>query len=347
MKSIYFQNAFFVVLLIGVLVVTFFIFLPYLNALILAGVLAALFRPLFRLFLKGLKNESLAAILTLLIVLIVIISPLFFFGKQVVKETTDLYFSVVDGNRITPLDTVSRFIENGISSILPDYSGQIDINLKQYAEVALTWIIEHFGNLFSKLAQFGLLIFVSLIAFYYFLKDGTRIKRTLIDLSPLANSYDEEIFNRLYLAVNSVIRGSLTIALIQGVLTGFGFWIFGVPSSALWGGIAMITALIPGIGTALVLIPGILYLFIIGSAGNALGLLIWGALAVGLIDNFLGPRLVSRRINIHELIILLSVLGGIALFGPIGFVMGPLVLSLLVALLDIYKTLILQEKGGG
>ena len=138
-------------------------------------------------------------------------------------------------------------------------------------------------------------------------------------------------------AINSVIKGSLVIAIIQGILTGLGFTLFQVPNPALWGSIASITALIPGIGTALVLIPGILYLFFSFKIGLGFGLLAWGILAVGLIDNILGPTLVGRGTKIHPFLVLFGVLGGIQLFGPAGFIAGPLILSLLFALAEIYS----------
>ncbi len=112
--------------------------------------------------------------------------------------------------------------------------------------------------------------------------------------------------------------------------------IFGIPNGFLWGTVAAIAALIPGIGTALVFIPAIAFLFFIGNIPQALGLLAWGALAVGLIDNILGPKLVGRGMQLHSLLVLLSVLGEIIFFGPSGIFLGPLSLSLLFVLLSIY-----------
>jgi predicted PurR-regulated permease PerM len=139
-------------------------------------------------------------------------------------------------------------------------------------------------------------------------------------------------------AVYSIFAGSIIVALVQGILTGIGFTIFGVPNPALWGSIASVAALIPGVGTALVVVPGILYLFFTGSTGYAIGLLVWGILAVSLIDNFLGPILVNRGVKIHPFLILLSVLGGLIFFGPVGFLLGPIILAFLFALLDIYRS---------
>jgi predicted PurR-regulated permease PerM len=113
--------------------------------------------------------------------------------------------------------------------------------------------------------------------------------------------------------------------------------IFGIPNPALWGSFAVVSAFIPGLGTSLVVVPGILYLFFTGAHLHALGLLIWGVLAVGLIDNYLGPILINRGVNVHPFLIFLSIMGGLVFFGPIGFIAGPLMVALLFALLEIYK----------
>ena len=136
------------------------------------------------------------------------------------------------------------------------------------------------------------------------------------------------------------------MALIQGILTAVGFALFGVPNPTLWGSVAAIAALVPSVGTALVLFPAILFLYWSGAALSALGLLLWGATAVGLIDNFLGPKLAGRGMRLHPFLILLSILGGIALFGPIGFLLGPLVLSMLFVLLEIYSVINKEHESG-
>ena len=175
-----------------------------------------------------------------------------------------------------------------------------------------------------------------LISLFYFLRDGKSFTQYLKILSPLSDRQDEKILSRLFVAVNSVIKGALSIALIQGFLTGIGFWIFGVPNPVLWGSTAAIAALVPNIGTALVLVPAIGFLYLNGEVAQAIGLGIWSITAVGLIDNILGPYLINRGVKIHPLLILLSVIGGLGLFGPVGFLLGPLIISLLFALIDIH-----------
>ena len=178
--------------------------------------------------------------------------------------------------------------------------------------------------------------FLFFIALYYLLKDGHKLKAAIVALSPLADADDETIFQKLERAINSVMKGNLLIALVKGALTLAGFAIFGVPAAILWGSVGVIAALIPGIGTAILFAPAILFLFLSGKVFFGVGLIAWGVLVVGLVDNILGPKLLGRGMQLHPLIILLSVLGGIGFFGPIGFLLGPLTMSLLFALLDIY-----------
>jgi predicted PurR-regulated permease PerM len=201
----------------------------------------------------------------------------------------------------------------------------------------LEWAFSNLDTVFSGASKIVLAVFIMLLALFYLLRDGRELKRQIIALSPLGDDDDNRIFKKLEQTIYSIFAGSILVGLIQGVLTGIGFAIFGVPNPALWGSIAAVSALIPGIGTSLVMVPGVLYLFFTGSTTPAIGLLIWGVLAVGLIDNFLGPIFINRGVKIHPFLILLSVLGGLIFFGPVGFVLGPIILAFLFALLDIYR----------
>ncbi|MBI3685201.1 AI-2E family transporter [Candidatus Azambacteria bacterium] len=231
------------------------------------------------------------------------------------------------------MDTTVAYVQDKLRLI----HANITLDLNQFLRQGLGWILNNAGAVFSGITQLVFGFLLSMLAFYYFLKDGKKLVSALAVLSPLRDVDDREIFGKLNKAVHSVVLGSLVVAVIQGMLVSIGFYVFGVPNGALWGAIAAVTALIPFIGTAIIVIPAILYLFFTGSIPSGLGLLAWGATAVGLIDNFLTPKLMERGIQIHPLLILFSVLGGLSFFGPIGFLLGPLALSFLFALLDIYK----------
>ncbi len=327
---------FLLILLSGIFVLAFFIFKPFLYALILAIVFATVFGPVHkRALMITRERKGLAALLATVSVLVVVIVPLAFLGIQIFQEAVGLYSSLAQNGGATDF---SRGVGDTIQSLTKFSPVPIEfsVDVNQYLRQGLSWLLQHLGPLFANVAKAIVGIFIFLVALYYLFKDGHKLKKAVVALSPLEDIHNETILNKLALAINSIIKGNLAVALVQGILTAVGFAIFGVPNAVLWGSVASIAALIPGIGTALVLIPAILYLFFSGETLFAAGLLLWGVTAVGLVDNFLGPKLVERGMRLHPFLILLSILGGIGFFGPLGFLLGPLVLSLLFALLEIY-----------
>lgn len=323
------QLYFFITLIGGTLILTFFILRPFLAPLILAATFAVIFQPWQKRLASFFPRfSSLAALAGVLSIALVVLVPLTLFGFQIFQEARSLFQSVSrEGSEIIP---------EGIRGKITDLAPNFSLDFERIGKQVLNWIVENLNNIFSSVFGTALSFFLFLISLFYFLRDGKNFAAYLKILSPLSDREDEKILSRLYTAINSVIKGALLIALIQGLLTGAGLTIFGVPNPVLWAGTAAIAALIPNVGTALVLLPAIGYLYFEGETGRAVGLAIWGVLAVGLIDNFLAPYLVNRGIRIHPLLILLSVIGGLSLFGPVGFVLGPLVVSLLFALLDIH-----------
>lgn len=322
-------NYFFIGAISVAIVLAILIFLPFLSPLVLAIALAVVFEPLHRwviakLF-RGRYDSSLGALVTILIVAVVIFVPLTFVGLKVSREIQQLYIELTNPNASSPL----------ISKV-QDALGSSDV--VSGLQSVTHWAFTNINAIFTRVTKILIEIFVMLLALFYLLRDGRELKRQLVSLSPLSDADDSHIINKLQVAIRSVFAGTITVGIIQGILEGLGFAIFGVPNPVLWGLVAAVAALIPGIGTALVLIPAVAYLFFSGSTGMAIGLLIWGALFVGLIDNFLGPVLVNRGVKIHPFLILLSVLGGLTFFGPVGFVIGPLIIALLFALLEIYKS---------
>jgi predicted PurR-regulated permease PerM len=335
------QTYFLTTLIIASSIVAFLIFRPFLVALALAAIFAVVLQPLYRIiFLRMDGSPGLAAFATMLLSVVCILVPFAFITVQITDDAQHLYTSLSDGSGRARIDAVFRYTDDIAARYVPSFAlseADLSTSVNQYMKDGLAWLVQNLGGAFGGATRWLLDLFVFLIALYYLLRDGAKLKRAIIELSPLADTEDKTVFAQLELAVHSVIRGSLMIALIQGVLTGIGFTLFGVPNSILWGVVAALSALIPGIGTSLVLVPGVLYLFTVGTTAQAVGLLIWSVVAVGLIDNFLGPKMVGRGMQLHPLIVLLSVFGGLAFFGPAGVFLGPLCMSLLFALLSIYQ----------
>lgn len=339
------QFYFLLALLFVTLVLSFYVLRPFVSVFILAVVFTVIFQPLYRRLLKYCFNhDGLAALLTTIVVAAIILTPLTFLSVRILQELRQLYVSLIEGGG------KDNFIDifNGLAESFRRYfllPPEFSINFGQYLKEGLKWLLNNLGVLFSNFASVLATSFVFLVSLYYLLKDGRKIKQAVINYSPLADRDDEMILNKLELAISSVVKGNFTIAFIQGFLTAIGFMIFGVPNAVLWGTAAAIAALVPSVGTSLVFIPAIILMFIKGQVFSAAGLLLWGALAVGLIDNFLGPKLIGRGMKLHPLLILFSVFGGLTFFGLIGFILGPIILSLLFALLHIY--FLVTNNGAG
>lgn len=328
------QQYFFLFLFLGILALVLFIFKPFLAPLLIAGMLAIVFSKLYermRKFVRG--RDVVASLITTFTVVLIIVIPLTFFGVRFVDEATGVYVELSGGGGTQFIENIANVIERYVQSIDPRFS----IDVQGYSTLVINWVVSNLGVVFSGAATVGLSVFLAIFALYYFLKDGKKFRDAIMSLSPLADEYDQAIFEKLEKAVNSVVRGSLVIAIIQGALIGLGFLIFGVPNAVFWGFFAVIASLIPTIGTAVITIPAAIYLFAQGSIISTIGILLWGFFIAGGVDNFVRPKLIERGIDIHPFLILLSVLGGLQLFGPVGFLLGPLVLSFLFALIDLYR----------
>ncbi len=338
-KHWHLQHYFFLALLLLNIVVVYTIFRPFISFLIVGITFAVIFHPLYRWLRRTVaRNDSLAAALTTLIILVIVFTPLTWFGFQIFGEAQDVYQRLNDGER-----DLTQVITDIGQARLQHFLPQASIDVAGYVRQVVEWLLQHVGSAFTSVAQFVLYLLLSLLVLYYSLKDGYRLLNAVVHLSPLADRYDTKIVARLHAAITSVIRGSLVVALIQGVCAGIGFALFAVPNPALWGSLAVVAALVPTLGTGLIIIPGVLYLLATNHLIASVGLVLWGVMVVGLIDNLLRPKLMERDLGIHPLLILLAVIGGIHLFGPVGFLLGPLVLSFLFALLDLYP-LLLQPR---
>lgn len=333
------QRYFLLALLFAVGAAVFYILQPFLSPLVLAAIFAVVLQPIYKRVLKDMRgSETLAALVTTLTFLLILLVPLAFFGERIFSETRNLYDTVSNGTFVESANTfvqergpfLDRYIPHA-SMTLTDAMRDLSV----YANDGLRWLVLNLGTAFSGVSAFLLSFFVFLMALYYLLRDGARLSRYLVRLSPLPDNDDDLILRRLATAVNSVVKGKILIALAQGVFAGVGLVLFGVPNAILWGLVATLAALIPPFGTGLVTFPATLYLFIVSSPGAAIGMIIWGIIGSA-IDNVFGPRLMSRGTSQHPLVMILAVLGGIAFFGPVGVFLGPLVLSLFVTLLDVH-----------
>lgn len=313
---------------------------PFLTALALSTIIVTICFPLY----TGIKryvpknNSSVAALATTLVVLVAIIIPLVFMSSMVAQEVVSFYQDLSQGEG--GIQSQITAFEQGLQTLIPGF----EIDIVNQLQSSGKWFAGNLGAIFAGTLSTIFIFFISLIGSFYFFRDGKELLQLLITASPLPDDEDRVILNRLARAVRAVATGTVLVAIIQGSLVAIGFTVFGIERAVLWGSFASLGALIPGVGTTIVTVPAIVYLFFVGELFSAVGLLVWSVLIVGLVDNLIGPYLISRGNNLHPFIILISVLGGISLMGPIGFIVGPVVVTLFVVLLEIYNQHISREE---
>ncbi|MES2985499.1 MAG: AI-2E family transporter [Patescibacteria group bacterium] len=335
------QTIYFSALLLVFGVLSFTVLSNFLIVLGLAYIAAILLLPIYERIVSHVSTQrvfkkfasTFAASCTVLLLILLIITPITLILGKVFTDAQQFYSDVTTSG--VSLDSLSLSIQEKLSVYVPDIKQRLDTA----ASAVSGFFVQNIGNFFSGTFDIVLKVFLFLLALFYFLKDKSHFVKMYRDLSPLSESDDISIFNSIKQAVRSIMLGSMVVAVAQGVATGIGFAIFGVPNPFFLGSIAGFMALVPGIGPALVWIPAAIYLYVTGGDTSFawLGQVIWGVGAVGLIDNFLGPLVINKGIQIHPLFILLSILGGIAIFGPEGFLFGPLVLSVFVSIATVWR----------
>ncbi|MDE2001743.1 MAG: AI-2E family transporter [Patescibacteria group bacterium] len=331
-----FQHYFFVGLLTLIIGVNILIFLPYLGPLVFSMTLAVVFAPLYKWILKSMPSfPSTAALMTMLLVFVVIFIPFMFFGALVIQQAQHLYGSLAGS-----LNS-SGFLNNLSSALQGQFSSSQSVNLvvsniNEYSRIGLQYIVSNASGFFSATTNVAIQVVLMLMALFFFLRDGANLRKLMARLSPLPDEDDELVFSRLETAINSIVKGSVLLSLLQGVIAAFGFLLFGVPNAAFWGAVTFLAAFLPGVGTAVVILSAALYLYFESTLGVALGMVLWGVLIL-VIDNLVRPQVIAEDTGMHPLLIFLSIFGGANVFGGYGLLLGPLLLSFMFALTGLYK----------
>lgn len=331
------ESYFSIGILIAAAVLVVLVFWPELDALVLGVSIAILFQPWYAALKKMLHDRSgVAAALIVLFAVAVLLLLFIFFGLQMFAEAQGLYNAIASGTgSATPVIALSR-------TALHHWFPAFNIDVTPYVQQVLGLVIGNVGPIFSGvLAAVGTLL-LSFFALYYFLKDGEQLRAAIVAHGPLPAAHAEKLLDRLYARSGSVIRGSLLVAVLYGIFTGIGFFIFGLPSAILWGVVTAVASFIPGIGVLLIVVPGILSLYASGNVLGAIGLFIWLVAMSTSIEMYLRPRLLGGKEKIHPMLMLFAVLGGLSFFGPIGILLGPLALCLLLTLWEAYPHLSLS-----
>jgi predicted PurR-regulated permease PerM len=319
----------------------FLILQPFLTALAWSVLIAFLLHPAHQRLLGWLRGrKALSSILLTFATLIVFIGPLTAIGVAFARQAANLLdrlqssYGELKFTGLSSLESIP-FLGRAVRWIM-EVTPFTREQLSSGAVSAARSVLEYLGGLGGTIfmGAMGTVIGFLLMLFllFFFLRDGASMASRLGKLIPMPKARKQQLFNYLGVVTRAVVFGTLLTALLQGTLVGIGFAIVGLPSSVVFGAIAAVVALLPLGGTALVWVPATILLMTQGRYGAALFMLLWGALLVGLIDNFLKPMLISGRAEVPTLAAFLGVLGGLAAFGPIGMFLGPVILALTIAL---------------
>lgn len=316
---------------------------PFAVVLATAGIAATLLIPIDKWFRKLTQSPRLSAFVMVIGFFIIIVLPLFLLGTLMVQEASDIINSSLAENGWVQSVDLSN---NQLMRVLPPPVRQqlLSADVVSIGRSLARWVFEHISDLLSNAVTVIFHIFIFFIALYYLLVDREHIYQLMLDLSPFKDKLDEDILARIAHTVRSVVFGALIIAFVQAILATMGMAIFGVPGALLWGSIVIIAAQVPTLGVGLVMVPAIAYLIITGAMGAAIGLTIWSIFVVGLVDNFLSPKIIGSQTKMNELMILISILGGLQLFGPVGFILGPTILAAVMVIVELYKGGMLEKS---
>jgi predicted PurR-regulated permease PerM len=335
-----FEGIFLIVLALSITAVFFSMIRGFLEALFLAAVFSGMMHRFYRRLtgrLGGRKTTS--AVLTILFFVLVLIVPILAFLGIVVGQAVEVSASVgpwVEREISQPheLDSLLRRIP--FWETIQPYQDLISTKVAEFAGRLGSFLVTSVAAASRGTAVFFFQLFVMLYAMFFFLTSGKRYMARLLYYMPLDQDAENRLVSKFVSVARATIKGTLVIGVVQGGLAGIAFWIAGIKGWAFWTVVMMILSIIPGIGTAFVWVPAVIYLLALGQTEPAIALGAWCAVVVGMVDNVLRPRLVGRDTQMSDLLVLVSTLGGIFFFGPSGFIIGPIVAALWVTVWEIY-----------
>jgi len=339
------RTAFVLLLVVAVTALFLAVTWPFFKPLLLGALLAGLFHPLYRWITRLFGGRrSLGAAVTLLVLLVLGLGPLSAFLGIVLQQALTMSDQAIPW-LTQHLGAASTFnVQEWLVKKFPalaKYMPSQEQLLEQVGTAAKTagaFLVAFASRMTATTAAFLLNLFVMLYAMFFFFRDGDKILERIFYYTPLSDEDETRMLTQFASITRATVKGTLVIGIIQGALAGIAFWVAGIEGAALWGTIMTILAIIPGIGAALVWVPAAIILFVTGQHLTAILLATWCAAVVGTVDNFLRPMLVGRDAKMPDLLILIGTLGGLFLFGLIGFIVGPIVCGLFLTVWDIYGT---------
>lgn len=335
----YTTTSIFLVILLGYL--TYKILDPFLNSIAWAIVFAIVFYPLYIALLRCMKYKSLASAMTVSIIILIILGPFTYLSFLLVDDIRNFLEGLNSGTfeslkNILTNSKISQIIDRIQSNIGMegvDLGKIITENIKKIGHEIVMRLSSGLKNITTVFLNFIFMLF----AVFFFLRDGPGFLSRIRDYLPFPDEDKNRLISKVKDMIISTVYGGVVVALVQGLIGGITFYLLGIPSAVLWGAAISVMSFLPMLGTFSVWGPMTGYLFIQGLYGKGIILLIVGSLGISMVDNILKPIIISGRTKMPTLAVFFSVLGGIKIFGFIGFIMGPLVLALFISVFEIFR----------
>ncbi len=327
---------------------------------ILAGIIVAyIFYPVYKWLMKRMKSRGWSAFIVSILIILIFTVPFLFLLQAFTKDAYVSYI-VIKQKASAMMFTGQPCADNSTGCAMINWiHGMISgPQAKFYIEDATSklaqWAVAKTNSIIVSIPEIILQLFVMVFVMYYTFKDGEKILGKVIAILPLKPKHYSAIVSKTKAMISSTLYGMILMAIMQGALAGFGFYIFGVKSPVLLGILTMLAALLPIVGTAIVWGPTVAVYFVDSLLSNnslgvvmALGLLAYCIFPVSTLDNFIRPKLIGDKAKVHPVLVLLGILGGVAAFGIVGILLGPIIITLFVIFIDIYREERLNHEASG
>ena len=329
------QNTFFFGLLTLSTLAVLFVAHNFIQPIFWAVITGIVFYPLYRHLQALFKNNTAASLLSILIILIVVILPLYTLSLLVAHEAFDAYKNITQSKGSAQILTQIHALDKPLQAIGID-TARLHTDLSDIAKMSISYIGKEAVNFGRNAAHFFLQFFVVLYLLFFIFKDGTHATKRIREILPLGDAREQIIFTQFVSITRAIFKGTVIIALLQGIIGGVLFYLVGIHATLLWTVLMILLALIPAVGPSLLLVPtGIL--FIINHSLWQGALLIAGAVVISVIDNVLRPMLVGKDVQLHDAVITIAMLGGMSVFGFSGLIIGPLVTGFFFTMWQLFE----------
>src|SRR2546426_1321497 len=338
-----FEDKTFLFLVVVVSLAFAWILWPFFGAALWGTILAILFVPLYRRLMRIMAHRrTLAALATVMIVLLIVILPLVLIGALLLQEALGVYAKFQSGE----LD-LGRFFQQVLGALpgwvsdllnrfglsnLGSMQDKLSTGLMQGSQLVAAKVFNIGQNTLDLVVNLGIVLYL----LFFFLRDGDGLARRIRTAVPLHADQQRELFNMFTTVIRAAVKGNVVMAIVQGALGWLIFWFLGVHAAVLWAVVMAFLSLLPAVGSALVWVPVAIYFLVTGATWQGIVLIAFGVLVIGMVDNVLRPILVGKDTKMPDYVVLISTLGGMAIFGLNGFVIGPVIAAMFMSVWEIF-----------